>query len=168
VLTFDWQLDALSAVERFSNERPCFLSAPIGGPEVTGLVDGADGPRAVFEARAYTTQEFSRVDGERIGPRVSIAPSLSCCRLEKVVAVAGDGHGRFVFIWERSLPGNLNEFVGQLYSRDGQALGARFAVSARPSARLGPSSASFDDEGVLLVTWERDGKVLLRRFQFDR
>src|ERR1044072_3731848 len=165
VYTFNWSLNPLREVDRLANNNPC-----VDGPQVLAMPKSDQGPLGTFVGRRYSIQRSSPANGTRVGPRTNVSefpacPGGSAC--ERVKAVAGDPRGRFVFIWERFENGVYN-LVAELYSREGTRRVERFAVNAHASSTEEHPSAALNNDGTLIVTWQRAGEgVLMRRFKIE-
>jgi hypothetical protein len=162
VATFSWSLAQMGDVERLANDNPC-----IDGPQVVALPGSSLGPLGIFVGRRYSIQRFSDLDGARVGPRTNVAELPGCTQsaCERVVAVAGDSRGRFVFIWERFVNGHFELFAEQ-YGREGTLRAEEFDVSEAPSTSTEQPAAAFSSDGTLVVTWRREGEgIVMRRFQ---
>jgi hypothetical protein len=98
---------------------------------------------------------------------VAELPGCDATSCERVVAVASDARGRFVFVWERSSPAG-HELFGELYGREGQLRVERFPVSAAPASGEQHPTAALTSDGTLLVAWTRAGEgVVLRSFRLE-
>ncbi len=162
VAAFRWNMTALREVDRLANDNPC-----VDGPQVLAMPNSNElGPLGIFVGRRYSIQRFSPTDGTRVGPRTNVA-ELPPCDCERVRAVAGDGRGRFVFIWERQDGGDY-ELFAELYGREGRLRVERFPVSAASSTAEEHPAAAFTSDGTLLVVWRREGEgILMRRFHLE-
>jgi hypothetical protein len=160
VATFDWSLQSLRDVDRLANDNPC-----VDGPQVLAMPNSELGPLGIFVGRRYSVQRFSPTDGTRIGPRTNVA-DLPSCDCERVRAVAGDGRGRFVFVWER-LSSSGYELFAELYGREGKRRVERFAVSVAPSTAPQHPAAALTSDGTLVVVWRAGEGIVMRRFHFD-
>jgi len=165
VMSFRWSLALLRDVDRLANDNPC-----VDGPQVLAL-QGSDyqGPLGIFVGRRYSIQRFSSADGERFGPRTNVAelPACGATDCARVVAVAGDQRGRFVFVWERFTNGHY-ELSGEFYGREGERRVESFPISTGSSTAPQHAAAAMTSDGTLVVTWRRSGTgIVVRRFRVD-
>jgi hypothetical protein len=164
VATFNWSLQPLRNTDRLANDNPC-----VDGPQVLAMPNSDFGPLGIFVGRRYSIQRFSRTDGTRIGPRTNVAelPSCTGSTCDRVVAVAGDPRGRFVFVWEH-YENNTYSLSGELYGREGTRRVERFPITTHTSSESEQPAAAFTSDGTLVVTWFRAGEgVLMRRFRIE-
>ncbi|HXT19904.1 MAG TPA: hypothetical protein VN811_10160 [Thermoanaerobaculia bacterium] len=164
VATFNWSLRPLGATDRLANDNPC-----VDGPQVLAMPNSDLGPLGIFVGRRYSIQRFSNADGTRVGPRTNVADLPSCAgsTCDRVLAVAGDRRGRFVFIWER-FENNAYSLYGELYGREGAKRVERFAISSYDSTEGEQPAAAFTSDGTLVVTWYRAAEgVLMRSFKIE-
>ncbi|HEV8630928.1 MAG TPA: hypothetical protein VGV61_11465 [Thermoanaerobaculia bacterium] len=165
VATFSWDLRPLGDVDRLANNNPC-----VDGPMVLALPGSDLGPLGIFVGRRYSIQRFSPLDGQRVGPRTNVAELPFCgggdC--ERVVAVAGDPRGRFVFVWERVrhlAQGDPFDLFAELYGREGLRRLDRFPINNIASGAPEHPAAALGADGALVVVWERAGGLVMRKLQ---
>jgi hypothetical protein len=78
---------------------------------------------------------------------------------QTIPAVAVDGAGNFVIVWQSSGqdPGNRWSIFGQRYDADGNPLGGEFQVNSTTSNDQTAPDIAMDVNGNFVVVWEGDG-----------
>lgn len=131
------------------------------GPALLALPGSQYGPLGIYVGRRYTIQRYSSATGEALTERPTIAelPSCDTTSCERIAALAGDGRGRFVVIWESQTPrtddGTNHQLLAQLYGKDGRERSEKFIVTASPSDAAQNPAAALTANGTLVVTWKR-------------
>ncbi len=78
---------------------------------------------------------------------------------QRGAAVAADGSGNFVVVWQSYLQDGSDYGVfGQRYSSAGSPVGSEFQVNSYTTGRLLFPAVAADDSGSFVVVWQSDGQ----------
>ncbi len=148
-----WQSTHPQSTTAFADGRDC-----AGGPVLIGLLPSRIGALAVLAGHNQNLQRFDPATGAPHGPRKVFAelPTPACegGACTTLAAVAGDGRGRFVAVWEKQHGEEYNVAV-QLRGREGGAQTELIPINDAPSLRPTNPAVTMTDNGMVRIVWEQ-------------
>jgi hypothetical protein len=129
--------------------RVAIVTDPAGNFTLVWHSDGQDGADLGIYGRRYDSA------GNAVGGEFQV--NTYTTNRQSLPAIAADGAGGFVVVWESFLQlsgvGALTEIFGRRYDSGGSAVGGEFQVNTYTTNNQGSPAIAFDGAGNFVVVW---------------